>query len=239
MAPSKKKTPKLPPAPLAASQEVQPDNCGLGDTVNHPWVAKSWISKAVSMSEQAKDRCFEAVAQQPLLAEHQAVSLLQGLPPNPDAYAEVYCLDDFALLRERMKADIRSDKLRMPCTPSEFAGWAAFNKAQLPDAFLAAIPEAGTGARLPDTPTRAQPHTPPTRHGGASTRKRDAEIHCHAKELVESFVLAGKDFKKVELVEAIASEFKLSEARASKIISAAGIDWAAEKEKAQRKARKR
>jgi len=190
------------------------------------------------MSEQAKDRCFEAVAQQPLLAEHQAVSLLQGLPPDPDAYAEVYCIDDFALMRERMKADIRSEKLRMPCTPSEFAGWAAFNKAQLPDAFLAAIPEAGAGARLPDTPTRSQPHTPPTRHGGASTRERDADIHRRAKELVESFVLAGKNFKKADVVEAIVDEFPLSEARASKILSAVGIDWGSEKEKAQRKARK-
>lgn len=185
------------------------------------------------MDITTRDAVYGVTAQQSVLAEHQAASLIQGLPPDPGAYADLYWLDECATAGARMRADIASGALPMPCTPRELLDWATTLGLELPVSFVGALPADAKTARAspPLAPTPAT-NVASTRHGGASKKNRDVHIHARAVEIVAQHVKAGVRFKKDDVGAIVAAEFGLSPERARRLISAAGIDWSEEKTRA-------
>lgn len=179
---------------------------------------RSWASKWTQMSSSQRDALLETAAKVPFLAKHQAVSIIQGHPPDfGTAIANIYVLDDFQVVADRINADVSKGAFQFPCTPAELAAWGANNSVKLAEAFLGGLPKIASVV--------ATTGTKPSKRGRPSKADRNQQMCEMAHEVFDQAVAGDRRIKKREVAEEVGKRFDVSTDRTERIISSAGIDW--------------
>ena len=179
---------------------------------------RSWTSKWTAMDSVQRDGLLGAAAKVPFLAKHQAVSIIQGHPPDfGTAVADVYVLDEYQIIVDRINADVSKRAFQFPCKPAELATWAANNSIELEEPFLRGLPNSGSVVAIASAK--------PGKRGRPSKADRNRQMHEMAHEVFDQAVAQNRRIKKREVSEEVAKQFGVPVERTERILSSAKIDW--------------